>query len=97
MRLAIFTVKTKSWKKTVFGIFRGFSWIFGGSGVDFRTPCEVLHILDPTGARETQFEPVFGPRLFLGFFWEVDFVFLRIGSKEKLFPLRCLGGALGAV
>ena len=38
--------------------------MFGGSGVDFWTGHRLLHILDPTGARGTEFEPVFGPRLF---------------------------------
>ena len=49
-----------------FGIFRGFNSSFGGSGVDVRTSVKVLHILDPTGARGTAFEPVFRPRSFLG-------------------------------
>ena len=75
-------MKTKILEKTVFGIFRVFNSSFGGSRVDFRTPCEVLHILDPTGARGTAFEPVFGPRLCLGFFWE----------REKLVPSNWFKG-----
>ena len=66
-----------------FGIFRGFNSSFGGSGVDVRTSVKVLHILDPTGARGTAFEPVFGPRLFWGFFWEKKTVFPLKWFKEK--------------
>ena len=78
-------MRKKPGKKTVFGIFRGLNSIFGGSRVDFRTACEVLHILDPTGARETQFEPVFGPRLFWGFFWEVDFFSFELVQRKNCF------------
>ena len=43
----------KTWGKNVFGIFRRLNSIFGASRVDFRTGHHLLHILDPTEARET--------------------------------------------